>query len=426
MRGAVEAAEPADRLRTQFGPFAVAQLRLIAELQALMSRRFGRAAKLPDLNSSSPTRSAIPLSRKNRWCRAARSPIAAGRQQDQAAEPITVVIGNPPYKEKAEGHGGWIEQGSGREMARRSTVEPPREWQAGAHAKHLKNLYIYFWRWATWKVFGTGHYAATGLPTRTRKASSASSLLPDSSTAPASRRCATTCAAPAPTSGSSTVRRRAISRMCRRASSKRAAAGLHRAAARKLGKDQEKPADGPLPLAAEGTARGEVRRARDALARRLGTGSNARRTGVRRSCRGLAGDGRPFPPLKDFFDYDGSGVMPGRTWMIAPDRASLEARWGRLIDEKDPSKKEELFHPHLRQGQPGDKHVRKTVLPGSLGTRNGLPRCLTIREPAIEPIRYGFRSFDRQWIIPDARLINQPNPTLWNGYSQRQIYLTAP
>src|SRR3712207_3450750 len=31
---------------------------------------------------------------------------------------------------------------------------PPADWGVGAHAKHLRNLYIYFWRWATWKVFG--------------------------------------------------------------------------------------------------------------------------------------------------------------------------------------------------------------------------------------------------------------------------------
>ncbi len=32
------------------------------------------------------------------------------------------------------------------------------KWGAGAHAKHLRNLYVYFWRWAAWKVFeqGTG------------------------------------------------------------------------------------------------------------------------------------------------------------------------------------------------------------------------------------------------------------------------------
>ena len=34
-------------------------------------------------------------------------------------------------------------------------------------------------------------------------------------------------------------------------------------------------------------------------------------------------------------------------------------------------------------------------------------------------------SFDRQWIIPDARLINQPNPNLWKAASGKQVYLTA-
>jgi hypothetical protein len=38
---------------------------------------------------------------------------------------------------------------------------------------------------------------------------------------------------------------------------------------------------------------------------------------------------------------------------------------------------------------------------------------------------YAFRSFDRQWIIPDSRPINQPNPSLWNGHSKKQVYLTA-
>ncbi|MBP6379277.1 MAG: hypothetical protein KA312_02550 [Sphingorhabdus sp.] len=38
----------------------------------------------------------------------------------------------------------------------------------------------------------------------------------------------------------------------------------------------------------------------------------------------------------------------------------------------------------------------------------------------------GFRSFDRQWIIPDNRVINRPNPGLWDNFSKGQIYLTAP
>jgi len=40
-------------------------------------------------------------------------------------------------------------------------------------------------------------------------------------------------------------------------------------------------------------------------------------------------------------------------------------------------------------------------------------------------VRYGFRSFNRQWIIPDSRVITQPNAELWRSRSDRQVYLTA-
>jgi predicted helicase len=70
------------------------------------------------------------------------------------SEPITVVIGNPPYKEKAMGRGGWIESGTAHTTAPLARWMPPADWGVGAHAKHLRNLYVYFWRWATWKVFG--------------------------------------------------------------------------------------------------------------------------------------------------------------------------------------------------------------------------------------------------------------------------------
>jgi hypothetical protein len=116
--------------------------------------------------------------------------------------------------------------------------------------------------------------------------------------------------------------------------------------------------------------------------------------------------------------------MPGRTWVIAPDADSLRGRWQALANAPA-ERKEVLFHPHLRKGQPGDKHSRKVV-------PNGLPgypsRPLPVADdsgPILPPVRYGFRSFDRQWIIPDNRLINQPNPTLWEAHSERQVYLTA-
>ncbi|CAN7152872.1 hypothetical protein LJR220_000081 [Bradyrhizobium sp. LjRoot220] len=48
--------------------------------------------------------------------------------------------------------GGWIETGTkGREAP--SIAGDRRANGVWAHTKHLKNLYVYFWRWATWKVF---------------------------------------------------------------------------------------------------------------------------------------------------------------------------------------------------------------------------------------------------------------------------------
>ena len=132
-----------------------------------------------------------------------------------------------------------------------------------------------------------------------------------------------------------------------------------------------------------------------------------------------------YPALEDLFAYNGSGVMPGRTWVIAPDADSLLRRWQTLIKAKA-DQKEALFVPHLRNGESGDKHAKKRSGEGHCPVSNHIPnRSPSERGECVPPIRYGFRSFDRQWIIPDNRVINQPNPELWRAHSEKQIYLTA-
>jgi hypothetical protein len=149
-----------------------------------------------------------------------------------------------------------------------------------------------------------------------------------------------------------------------------------------------------------------------------------------------------FPPLDIVLGDSGSGVMPGRTWVIAPDEQSPADRWRKLVNEPSKEERAKLFHPHLRKGKPGDRHVGKAgkALDGSevtlfsieqapkeLGNPDPKLRALAQRSQAGEqPVRYGFRSFDRQWICPDARLINQPNPTLRKAYGKEQVFLTAP
>ncbi len=77
---------------------------------------------------------------------------------------VEVVIGNPPYLERAKGLGGWIERGSRSAQG----VQPPpldsfRADGEGKHQYKLSNMYIYFWRWGTWKAFDAHPKAPTGV-----------------------------------------------------------------------------------------------------------------------------------------------------------------------------------------------------------------------------------------------------------------------
>ena len=146
----------------QLGPFAVAQLRILAEMVELI----GSAPTTP-LRMFVTNTLGNPYIEEE-WLPAIAAPIAESRREANKIkihEPITVVIGNPPYKEKAKGRGGWVESGGSNspEAAPLEAWMPPPEWGVSAHAKHLRNLYIYFWRWATWKVFDRHPTDNTGI-----------------------------------------------------------------------------------------------------------------------------------------------------------------------------------------------------------------------------------------------------------------------
>ena len=119
VRGAIEAA--AKRVigfEIQFGPFAVAQLRIIAEMQSLMKTPQEPTPPIPDLRLFITDTLGNPFVEEE-WLPQVMEPVAKSRRDANTvkkSQPITVVIGNPPYKEKAEGRGGWIESGTkGRE-----------------------------------------------------------------------------------------------------------------------------------------------------------------------------------------------------------------------------------------------------------------------------------------------------------------------
>lgn len=405
----------------QFGPFAVAQLRLLAEVADLL-----KSTKVhPDdvhLRLYVTDTLGNP-DEEHDWIPNILRPLAESRRAANAikrAEPITVVIGNPPYKEKAKGVGGWVESGSANIEAPLSAWMPPRGWGVSAHAKHLRNLYVYFWRWASWKVFGDG------------------------ASNPADRKgivCFITVAGflngPGFQKMRAELRRDADEIWVIDCSPEghqpevatRVFQGVQQPvcivlAARLANCDPEVPARVRFRSLPEGRreqkfqAISEVSLQSDDWIEC----PNDWRAPFLPGARGAWAD---FPSLEDCFIYHGSGVMPGRTWVIAPDTHSLQRRWMQLINEPDSAQKERLFHPHLRDKKPGDKHINKIVSEGLPGHAHRSETIANDTGPLIPPVRYGFRSFDRQWIIPDARLINQPNPTLWDAHSGKQVYLTA-
>ena len=157
----------------QFGPFAVAQLRLLAEVRALIHPDEDRAKDkadgkkpppIPDLNLYVTDTLSNPFVEEEGFS-SMDAAIAQSRREAnkvKRGQPIMVVIGNPPYKNKSAGLGSWIEQGSAGRPSAMDWWTPPVNWGAGAHTHHLKNLYVFFWRWAALKVFGSGWNVATG------------------------------------------------------------------------------------------------------------------------------------------------------------------------------------------------------------------------------------------------------------------------
>ena len=407
----------------QFGPFAVAQLRLIAELQALMQK-----SPLPDLRLYITDTLGNPFVEEE-WLPQVYEPVAKSRREANEVknkQPITVVIGNPPYQDGAEGRGGWIEKGSGGNLvAPLDRWRPPIEWGVGAHTKHLKNLYIYFWRWATWKVFGSGNYAATGNPDKDEEGIVCFITVAGFLNGPGFERMRDdlrrTCSEIWVIDCSPEGHQPSVSTRIFQGVQQPVCIVL---AARKLSKDQGQVARVRFTSLPKGSfkekfvALNELKLDdvkwtdcpsgwRDAFLP-VGTGAWA-----------------SFPALREWFIYDGSGVMPGRTWAISPDAGSLNARWAILIRENDPVEKERLFRPQLRKGEVASRHIRK-VVEQDLGSRPTRRVAILNDKGASEPpVRYGFRSFDRQWLIGDARLLNDVRPVLWDSYSDRQLYLTG-
>jgi Type ISP C-terminal specificity domain/N-6 DNA Methylase len=417
VKGAINAAlKRLVAFEMQLGPFAVAQLRILAEI-----------VDLTGAPPATPPRMFVTDTLGNphddeSWIPGILAPIARLRKEAnkiKREEPITVVIGNPPYKERAKGRGGWVESGdkNAKEAPPLADWMPPVEWGVGVHSKHLRNLYVYFWRWATWKVYDHDAANQSGIVCFITVAGFLNGLGFQKMRDYLRRTCDDIWVIDCSPEGhqpevNTRIFQDVQQPVCIVLASRSATAKSDTNTPAKV-RFQALPSVHRLEkfkalaaLRIKGTAWVEC--PSDWRAPFLPASQGAWAT---------------YPKLEDLFNYNGSGVMPGRTWIIAPDIDSLERRWQKLV-HAPADQKDVLFHPHLRKGQPGDKHSRR-VVPNALPGYEPSPISVAGDQGyCVPPAHYGFRSFDRQWIIPDNRLINQPNPELWEIRSGRQVYMT--
>ena len=143
------------------GPYSVAHLRMAQRLRSLgvtdTPPRIFLTDTLESPNSLPDFTASILQERLTDERRRA--------QQVKKDTRVVVCIGNPPYDREQkdsdddEGRrkGGWVRYGDPGPDAETPILEdflaPTREAGAGEHLKNIYNDYVYFWRWALWKVF---------------------------------------------------------------------------------------------------------------------------------------------------------------------------------------------------------------------------------------------------------------------------------
>ena len=387
-------------------PYAVAHLKLAVEGHSMGIEDFEPTILLTD------TLSHPPLIDDTLFADESDDPIAVEAEKAdtlKTRERFTVVIGNPPYSRgSAEGRGGIVVHGvPGIQPLLDAMTKPMSKAGQGGHIKNLYNDYVYFWRWATWRAtqeLGAGPGIVSFI--------TASSYL-----------------------------------------SGKSMSGM-RAHLRDVFDDFY-----VIDLGGEGRGANTEENVFDILTP-VTIGIGVRRTGIRNSALGRAcavhyvrvsgtrtdkfdwlergfdevefidivghhldslapvagGDYGDWPSIEDIMPWSKGGSQAKRTWPIGPSEAVLRARWDALLTANDRGKALYEASDLTIKSTPVGLHDTKPLPSIASLKPKDLPEALT---------RYGYRSFDRQWVVADPRVLTYPKRELWGMRSTRQTYLTT-
>lgn len=392
-------------IELQSGPFSVAELRLSQAIKEL-------GGQIPDggLNLYVADTLEDPESGTNRELSYTLQLIAQQRQRANRVKletPIQVCIGNPPYKDKSEGLGGWVEKGNN---TRKPPLDDFRKHGNGKFEYVLKNLYIYFWRWATWKVFES---------------------IPDSKNGVV---CFIT-----PTGYLNGPGFKGMREWMRRNTAKGWVINLTPEGKQPPAKNAVFNIETPVCIGLfirdkenDANEPAEIKYI-DLHGTREEKFSTLNQLDLNSKGFQVAGDNwddgftpktnerwGEYPALSDIYPFAAPGVNPSKAWVYSPEKILLEQRWDELIRETDSERKRELF----KETRDSTLEKTKNPLPGPDTEQGTLSAFNTVewpQKPAI--VEVGYRSFDRQFIIADSRLLHMPTPSLWASRSPEQLFL---
>lgn len=121
------------------------------------------------------------------------------------------------------------------------------------------------------------------------------------------------------------------------------------------------------------------------------------------------------PLLHDVMPWSVRPLRIGRGWPMAAEPACLRARWALFTGTSDQGERAALLHPtrarslHTPVAQLPGHRTPTTALAGETG------RC-------PEPVRMQHGPYDRQWLIPDHRLIDVARAELWRIADDQQVF----
>jgi Type ISP C-terminal specificity domain/N-6 DNA Methylase len=336
----------------------------------------------------------------------------------KADDRVLVCIGNPPYDrqqidlgdESTERKGGWVRfGGDGEEPILDAFTKPVRDAGLGGRLNNLYNDYVYFWRWALWKVFEqSGGGGVVSFIT-------ASSYLRGPAFA-----------------GMRQVFRETFDELWI------IDLGGDNLGARKS--ENVFAIQRPVAIAI-GVRSGEPNCDQPAVARYCGAfieGSRAEKLAQLAEVKSFSdlqweecfsgwtdpllpesdGNYSSWPLLTDLFPWQHSGAQFKRTWPIAPDEAVLEARWQKLLSLQGAEQAKSFRETRDRKVDRSYPSITGDERPPAIAT---LPA--TTPTPTVE--RYAFRSLDRQLVLADSRVADFPRPALWAIRGPDQVFLTS-